>query len=268
MSFRIDIDLFRGPVDLLLFLVRRHELELSEISLASVTGQYYEYLDVLKEINVDLVGDFIDVASLLVEMKSRGVLPRTEDDNDDEPLSDPRDDLVQRLLLYKRFKDAALRLEERRLLWQNRYSRMADDLPPRRVDFSDQPIKDVELWDLVSAFGRVLRDNIPKPEANIVYDETPIQVYMQQIHARLIDEGHVSFSSLFMPGMHKSALVGIFLAVLELARNHNVETRQGELHTEIDIVPSEGFNRDSRFADVDDYEHGKGRPGDPASLVE
>ena len=267
MSFRADTDLFRGPVDLLLFLVRRHELELSEISLSGITDQYYEYMDVLKEIDIDLVGDFIDVASLLVELKSRYALPRTEEETE-EILADPRDDLVQRLLLYKRFKDAALQLEERSLLWQNRFGRMADDLPPRRVDFSDQPIKDVELWDLVSAFGRVLRDNVPKPAANIVYDETPITVYMQRIHARLISEGHVSFTSLFLPGMHKSAMVGIFLAILELARHHNVETRQDDLHSEIDIVPNEGFDRAAEFADVDDYDHGKNRPGDPASLVQ
>lgn len=251
----------------MLFLVRRHELELSEISLAKITDQYYEYLEVLREINVDMVGDFIDVASLLVEMKSRNVLPRSEEESD-EPFSDPREDLVQRLLIYKQFKDAALKLEERSLRWQNRYRRMADDLPPRRVDYSDQPIKDVELWDLVSAFGRVLRDNLPKPQENIVYDETPIQVYMQQIHARLVDEGHVSFSSLFLPGMHKSAMVGIFLAVLELARHYNVETRQSELHSEIDIVPSEGFDRDVTFADVADYDQEQTRPGDPASMVE
>ena len=267
MSFRVDTDLFRGPVDLLLFLVRRHELELSEISLSKIADQYYQYLEVLKEIDVDVVGDFIDVASLLVEMKSRAALPRTEEESD-EPLVDPRDDLVQRLLLYKKFKDASLQLEERSLLWQNRFARMADDLPPRRVDYSDQPIKDVELWDLVSAFGRVLRDNIPKPEANIYYDETPIQFYMQQIHARLTEEGHVSFTSLFNPGMHKSAMVGIFLAVLELARHHNVETRQSELHSEIDIVPNEGFNRNATFEEVDDYGHGTTPPGDPASLVE
>ena len=167
MSFRVDTDLFRGPVDLLLFLVRRHELELSEISLSKITDQYYEYLDVLKEISIDSVGDFIDVASALVELKSRNALPRTEEETE-ENVADPREDLVQRLLLYKKFKDASVQLEERGLLWQNRFRRIADDLPPRRIDYSDQPIKDVELWDLVSAFGRVLRKNVPKPQASII----------------------------------------------------------------------------------------------------
>lgn len=237
---------------MLLFLVRRHELDLSEVPLSKVAIQYIDYLEVLKEIEIDAVGDFIDVASLLVEMKSRAVLPRT-DLEEEEFAADPRDDLVQRLLLYKKFKDAAVQLEEKGQRWQTRYQRMADDLPPRRTDYSDQPIVDVELWDLVSAFGRVLRDSLPKPEANIIYDETPIQVYMDRIHKRLVNEHQVSFTSLFEEGMHKSAMVGIFLAILELARHHNVHTRQGALHADILVVPGDGFNSDAEFSDVDDY---------------
>ena len=267
MSFSVSTDLFRGPIDLLLFLVRRHELELSDISLSSIAQQYVEYLEVLKEIEIDVVGDFIDVASLLVEMKSKAVLPRVEE-GEAELFVDPREDLVQRLLLFKKFKDAAVLLEEKGDRWQHRYRRIADDLPPRRTNFAEQPILDIELWDLVSAFGRVLRDSIPTPKENIVYDETPIQVYMQRIHSRLVDEGEVVFTSLFVEGMHKSAMVGVFLAVLELSRHHNVLTRQGALHAEIVVVPGEGFNPSAEFTDVDDYDHGKAAPGDPASLVE
>ena len=267
MNFNVSTDLFRGPVDLLLFLVRRHELEVSDISLSSIAQQYVEYLDVLKEIEIDSVGDFLEVASLLVEMKSRAVLPRTDDDEIQNYI-DPRDDLVQRLLLYKKFKDAAVLLEEKGARWQHRYCRMADDLPPKRVDYSTQPILDIELWDLVSAFGRVLRDSIPKPEENIVYDETPIQVYMQRIHQRLIDEHQIRFTSLFQEGMHKSAMVGVFLAVLELTRHHNVQAQQGDLHTEILIVPGDGFDANAEFSDADDYGQQNTAAGDPASLVE
>ena len=266
MNFNVSTDLFRGPVDLLLFLVRRHELELSDISLSQIAQQYIEYLEVLKEIKIDVVGDFIEVASLLVEMKSRAVLPRNEFETE-ETVADPREDLVQRLLLYKKFKDAAVQLEEKGLRWGARCRRMADDLPPKRVDFSQQPILDIELWDLVSAFGRVLRDSLPKPKENIVYDDTPIQVYMKKIHRRLVEEQAVKFNSLFQEGMHKSAMVGVFLAVLELTRHHNVQARQDELHSEIVVVPGADFNSDATFSDADDYEHGPAK-GDPASLVE
>ena len=266
MDFSVATDNFRGPIDLLLFLVRRHEIELDRVPLSAVTDQYMEYLEVLTEIQIDTVGDFIEVASLLIEMKARAVLPRNEFE-EDETVEDPRQDLVHRLLMYKQFKDAAILLEEKSSHWQNRYSRMVNDLPPRRVDLAEQPIKEVELWDLVSAFGRILRDNVPKPEANIVYDETPIQVYMQQIHGRLVSEGSLSFMTLFEEGMHKSAMIGVFLAVLELARHHSVATEQDDLHADIHIVPSEGFDPKLELTDVDDYDPHKPK-GDPASLVE
>ena len=266
MSFRIATDLFKGPIDLLLFLVRRHELDLTSITLAKVTHQYLEYLDILKEIEINAVGDFIEVASLLIEMKSRAMLPRNEFEEDSFDV-DPRIDLVQRLLMYKKFKDAASLLEEQAARWQNRYRRVADDVPTKRIDMADQSIEEVELWDLVSAFGRVLRDNLPKPEESIVYDETPIQVYMQRIHSRLVAEGVIPFSSLFAAGMHKSAMIGVFLAVLELARYHNVHTQQAQLHDEIFVVPGEGFSSDAVFTDVDQYDSRKFKPGDPSELL-
>ena len=266
MNFSISTDLFRGPADLLLFLVRRHELELSQISLASVTEQYIEYMDILAEIEINAVGDFLEVASLLVEMKSKALLPRTEEDTQ-QAYVDPRQDLVTRLLLYKKFKDAAVLLEERRLRWQHRYQRIADDLPSKKIDYSTQPILDIELWDLVSAFGRVLRDNLPKPQENIIYDETPIQTYMHRIHRQLASEHKIRFTSLFQKGMHKSAMVGVFLALLELTRHHNVLAQQSDLHAEILIVPGQDFDSTTEFGDVDDY--GQSPPsGDPASMVE
>lgn len=272
MSFKVDSDYFRGPIDLLLYLVRRHEVEVTSIALAKVTHRYLEYLDILKEISINAVGDFVEVASILVELKARAVLPRndfeqTVDADDD---ADPRTDLVHRLLMYKQYKDASSLLDEHRASWQNRFGRMADDLPSQRVDMADQPIKEVELWDLVSAFGRVLRDNRPIPQANITYDETPIHVYMQRIHSRIVSQQSVSFSDLFEPGMHKSAMVGIFLAVLELTRHHNVLAQQNDLHAEILIVPSDGFAKDLEIANIDDYNpHGNELPkGDPGSMVE
>ena len=272
MSFQVDSDYFRGPIDLLLYLVRRHEVEVTSIALAKVTRRYLEYLDILKEISINAVGDFVEVASILVELKARAVLPRNDFEQTEEGVgqTDPRTDLVHRLLMYKQYKDASSMLQEHREDWQSRFSRMADDLPSQRVDMADQPIKEVELWDLVSAFGRVLRDNRPIPQANITYDETPIHIYMQRIHSQLVLQKSVSFSELFEPGMHKSAMVGIFLAVLELTRHHNVLAQQNDLHAEILIVPNEGFTEDLEISNIDDYNpHSTNLPaGDSGSMVE
>lgn len=270
MSFQVDCDLFRGPIDLLLYLVRRHEVEVEQIALAKVTDDFLEHLEVLKEISIDSVGDFIRVASTLVEMKSRSVLPRNEHETDDDPEHDPRENLVQRLLLFKKFKDASVLLEEAGVAWQNRYARIADDAPTEKVDLATQPIQEVELWDLVSAFGRVLRDNRPEPAENIFYDETPIHTWMQRIHHKLTQQSSVSFSELFEPGMHKSAMVGVFLAVLELTRHHNVIARQDDLHSEITLVPAAAFSHDLDVSNIDDYNpHALNlKPGDPGSMVE
>jgi segregation and condensation protein A len=270
MSFRVESDAFRGPIDLLLYLVRRHEVEVTAIELAKVTDEYLQYIDVLKEISLDSVGEFIRVASTLVEMKSRAILPRNEHEEDETTEDDPREHLVRRLLMFKQFKDASIRLKETGLQWQHRFSRMSDDAPTRKVDLATQPIHEVELWDLVSAFGRVLRDNRPVQPENIYYDETPIHVYMKRIHARLAESNSVSFSELFEPGMHKSAMVGVFLAVLELTRHHNVIARQNDLHSPITLVPSDAFSKQLDVSNIDDYNpHAMNlKPGDPGSMVE
>ncbi|MEX2112735.1 MAG: segregation/condensation protein A, partial [Pirellulales bacterium] len=146
-KFKVDLEIFRGPLDLLLYLVRKHEVEIIDIPIAPITDQYLEYLDVLQEFDVNAVGDFLEMASTLVEIKSRMVLPRGDEVEDE--LADPRKQLVARLLEYKKFKDAASMLDERGRSWQERYGRLGSDLPPRQRDLGDQEIQEVELWDLV-----------------------------------------------------------------------------------------------------------------------
>ena len=252
---------------MLLYLVRRHEVEVTDIALSPVTEKYLEYIDVLKEISINAVGDFIEVASILVELKARAVLPRNELEQEEAQVADPRQDLVQRLLMFKKFKDASGLLDEQRIQWQRRYSRIADDLPSKKIDMAEQPIQEVELWDLVSAFGRVLRDNRPVPQANITYDDTPIHIYMKRIHSRIVRQNSVSFSELFEIGMHKSAMVGIFLAVLELTRHHNVVAKQKDLYSEILIVPNERFNEELDVSNIDEYNPHLPK-GDPGSMVD
>lgn len=251
MNFRVELDSYRGPLDLLLYLVRKHEVEIADLRIAEITEQYLSYLEVLEALDVDAVGDFLEMASTLVEIKSRWVLPHS--DEDEEPLEDPRQQLVEKLLEYKKYKDAASMLEERSRQWQKHYARVADDLPPRRIDPSDQPIQEIELWDLVSAFGRVMRDSRASQPSNIVYDDTPIHVYMQRIHQRLVTQGRVAFSEMFEAGMHKSALIGVFLAILELVRHHSVRTEQEGGPGEIWIMPGAQFDPRLDLSDVDEY---------------
>lgn len=255
MDFRVDLDLFRGPLDLLLYLVRKHELDVVDIRIAVVTEQYLEYIALLEQINVDAVGDFLDMASLLIELKSRAALPSEEEV--EAELEDPRQELVRRLLEYKQYRDAASMLEERSREWGERFPRLANDLPARQLSPELQPIQEVELWDLVSAFGRVLKakNAVAGPES-IRYDETPIHVYMQRIDDRIRRDRRVSFTAFFESSVHKTKLVGMFLAVLELVRHQHARAAQQALFGEIWLEPGDNPLPAEPLA-ITDYDHGK-----------
>jgi segregation and condensation protein A len=263
MDFRVELDTFRGPLDLLLYLVRKHEVDVTDLPIALIADQYLAHLEVLQQLDVNSVGDFLELASTLVEIKSQLVLPRGGEVT--EPWDDPRNELVERLLEYKKYKDAASVLDERSRDWQQHYPRLADDLPPRQLDLAGQPIREVELWDLVSALGRILRDSQAVQPQAIVYDETPIQVYMQRIHQRLVTSRRAAFSEMFEPGIHKSAIVGVFLAILELVRHHSVVTQQSELHGEIWLVPGDGFDPTQEISAADEYENTRSAENLPAN---
>ena len=255
MNFRVDLEIFRGPLDLLLYLVRKHEVEVLDIPIAMITDQFLAHLSVLEQLDVNAVGDFLEMASTLVEIKSRMLLP--SEDEVEEPLEDPRQELVRQLLEYKKFKDAASILEERSRAWQERFPRLSTDLPPRQRNLADEPIHEVELWDLVSAFGRIMREQPEARSTNIVYDDTPIRVYMARIRERLVSQGHMSLGELFQPGMHKSTLVGLFLAILELVRHHSVRAEQQGLFGDIWLQPGPDVQATLESADIDEYDAGR-----------
>ncbi|MCG8653120.1 MAG: segregation/condensation protein A [Pirellulales bacterium] len=252
MSFRVQLPAYRGPMDLLLYLVRKHEVSLAEMALAKVVDQYLEYIEVLEELDLGDVGDFIDLASTLVELKSQAVLPKVVDESDEEQIVDPQDELVERLLQYKEIRDAAAVLDEMGSRWQQRYERTSDDLPKRRVDPGDQPIVDLEIWDLVSAFGRIMREAAGPPQTEVIYDDTPIHVYMQRIHRRLGDTARLPLLDLIDGGIHKSSLIGWFLATLELTRHHGAAVEQNE-HGDIYVVRTVNYSDDLNVHEVDNY---------------
>ncbi len=253
MDFRVDLSIYRGPLDLLLYLVRKHELDILDIPIALVTEQYLAYLDVIRELDVNAVGDFLALASTLVEIKSQQVLPRA--DEVDDAVEDPREELVRRLLEYKKYRDAASILEEQGRQWQLQYPRIESDLPARERDLAEEPIHEVELWDLVIAFARIVRENEAARPSNIVYDETPIRVYMQRIFDRVQEQQHLGFVDLFTPGMHKSRLVGIFLACLELVRHGHVRLEQNRLFGEIWLSARADSAGPLELAEADNYDH-------------
>jgi len=214
--FSTKLPFYQGPLDLLLYLVRKHELDILDIPIVHILEQYLDYLAILEQVDVNIVGDFLTMASVLIEIKSFAALPGEE--AAEVEIDTPKQELVKQLLEYKRYCDAARSLQKRSESWQLRFLRLADDLPQRTRNLSDEPIHEIALWDLVSAFGRVLRECVPQIKHEIVYDDTPITTHMRRIHQRLKIERRIAFRQLFIPGQHKSTLVGIFLASLELVR--------------------------------------------------
>lgn len=235
MDFHVELDIFRGPLDLLFYLVRKHELEATEVPVAAIVEQFLDRLLAEEHLDVNLVGEFITLASALMELKSHQVLPSTEE-VEQEPETD-RNELVQHLLEYKQYREAASTLEERSRLWQQRYPRLSVDLPPRGRNLAEEPLHEVELWDLVSAFARIVREADSIRPSSIVYDDTPIHVYMARIYAQLKQRGQLNLGDLFLPGMHISQAVGILLAVLELTSHRYVLVEQNELFGQIWLIP-------------------------------
>ena len=142
--------------------------------------------------------------------------------------------------------------------WQQQYSRLASDLPGRERNLAEEPIQEVELWDLVSAFGRIMRDSVAAKPSNIVYDDTPIHVYMEpDPRPAACSAGSWPSASCFDAGMHKSAMIGIFLAVLELVRHHRVRVEQNEVFGEIWLLPEADCSQPLDLSNVDNYEHAK-----------
>jgi segregation and condensation protein A len=253
-EYRVELDLFSGPLDLLLYLVRRNEVDILHLRIAEITAQFSEFLEVLQFLDLDLVGDFVVMASTLVELKSRAVLPQPAEEEEKEPeiADDTQSDLIRQLLEYKKFKDAAKELEKQAALWQERYPRLSNDRPRQGKNHAADRIKEVELWDLVSALGRVLRRKDVDRESSIRYDDTPQSVYIEQVGSRVRAEKRVGFTSFFDEATTRSQIAGIFLAILELLRNHAFRAEQTEDFGEIWILaPSLGATQQAESARTD-----------------
>jgi segregation and condensation protein A len=234
MDYQVELDIFRGPMDLLLYLVKRNEVDIFDIPIAKITEQFLHHLEVLKLIDVERVGDFLVLASTLMEIKSRMLLPRSDDQVVEE--EDPRLELVRQLIEYKKFKDAAAVLEERAEYQATRMPRQGVDRQLAIPDPSQQPIQQVELWDLVSAFGRLMRETLALAPKQIILDETPVQTYMERIVERLTLEGSLTFVQLFDPPHTRGRLIGMFLALLELIKARRITAEQSEPLGEIRVA--------------------------------
>jgi segregation and condensation protein A len=236
VEFKVALDVFSGPMDLLLHLVKKHEVDVTEVPIATIAAEFVAHIDVLEELAIDQVGEFVELASVLLEIKARALVPRPEET--EEPVDLVREDLVQRLLEYRQYRDAAALLEDRARQWELRFARTPVDAAVARGAPAEVTIGDVHVWDLVGAMARVLAKREKRRPRQIVHDDTPIETHIERIEALLAGQGRAAFTELFDAGMPRSRVVGIFLAVLELVRRGRVVTRQERLFDEIWLEPA------------------------------
>jgi segregation and condensation protein A len=235
MDYTVDLPVFRGPLDLLLYLVKRDEVDICDIPIARLAEQFLDYLGVIQQIDVEWAGDFLVMAATLMEIKSRLLLPRAEAEAAEE--EDPRLELVKQLIEYKKFKDAAALLEAQAERQLTRLPRQPVEVPSA-PDPAQQPLRRVELWDLVSAFGRLMRETAALQPRQIVMDETPLHVHMERILERLAERSPLTFTELFTPPHTRGRLLGLFLATLELIKGRRVQVEQPEAFGEIWVHPA------------------------------
>jgi segregation and condensation protein A len=229
MSYQVALDSFHGPLDLLLYLVKRHEVDILDIPIALVAEQFQQYILMMQTIDVEFVGDFLVMAATLMEIKSKMMLPRQEKETEEEE-ADPRRDLVKQLIEYRKFKDAAAALENRA---EDQLSRLSREVPEEPPAEGVAPIRRVELWDLVSAFGRLMRETLALQTRSIIVDETPMHVYQTQLRQRLRVEGRLTLKMVFTPPYLRSRFIGMFLAILEMIKGQELWLEQPEPFGEI-----------------------------------
>ncbi len=226
MSYHVKLEIFEGPLDLLLHLIKKHELDIYDIPIAPITRQYLEYLELMKSLDMEIAGEFLVMASTLTHIKSRMLLPPPENPDEEDEGTDPRAELVRRLLEYKRFKDAAASLEQREYDWSRIFTRESDlapDLPP-----DDEPLLfDFHLFDLLSALRDVL-NRAPDAGIEITAEAVSITEKISHILARLEGVDSLLFADLFDRTESKAHVIATFMALLELMKNRVVRAVQVE----------------------------------------
>ncbi len=233
-DYRIKLQVFEGPLDLLLFLIRKNELDIYDIPIESVTRQYIDALHAMKELDLDVAGEFFVMAATLMEIKSRMLLPKGQhavDPNAEEDEMDPRWELVHQLLQYKKFKDASNQLND---LITSRHDLMDRYVSSLNIDASDRQLKPVDRIELWQAFNMVLRRLAEKLVVGEIRDEqVTVADQMEYLLQRMATEKTFSFSNLFPGKVTLRYLVATFLAVLELTRLRQLKLSQNEAFSDI-----------------------------------
>ena len=238
-EYKVRLEIFEGPLDLLLYLIKRDELDIYDISLERITQQYLEYLQAFKELNIDVAGEFVVMAANLIYLKSRSLLPVDQQPpEEDVEEDDPRWDLIRQLIEYKKFKEAAGQLQARELEQERMFAHIGDAAMP---EVAPLHLGEVGIFQLINAFQNVLKRLDAKEDLREMFGENfTVSDKTERILQTLSAGVPIRFSELFARMASRVEIVVTFLALLELIRLKQVRVIQPNEFDEIEIAPVAG----------------------------
>lgn len=261
-EYRVNLEIFAGPMDLLLYLVRKEEVDIYDIPISRITEEYIKYIELMKSLDMDLAGDFLIMAATLMEIKSAMLLPKTIEGDTSEQ-SEPQDlkgDLIRQLLEYKKFKDAANLLDASASQRSFRFTRPDVIIEKLKPDTEPEiEIEQISVWDLLEAFDKILKATGNYQDYSKIKDDTPIDLYQIDILDQLQRQGGMTFETIFQGSRSKIAMVGKFLAILELIRQKLIWAEQDGADSQIYLKPLTNEQadiavRNAMIADVNSQE--------------
>ncbi len=238
-EYAIKLDIFEGPLDLLLYLIKKNEIDIYNIPVALITEQYLQYLKIIKSLNLDLAGEYLVMASTLIHIKSKMLLPVPDEPSDEEKEEDPRAELVRQLLEYQTFKEAATALEARPLLERDVFKRSApvEDKEEKLTEDEDELIE-VNVFELIEAFHRLVSRIDKKELLEIDLEKLSLTDIINEVMERLTSEKNLTFEELLGERIDRRRVIYTFLAVLELIKMKMIKAYQTSAFGVIRIFPA------------------------------
>ncbi len=236
MTYKLKLDIFEGPLDLLLYLIKKNELDICKISITEVTAQYLQYVEMMKMLDLDVVGDFLVMAATLIQIKSRSLLPPDPSQQEEEE-EDPREELVRRLLEYKKFKEVAEELRNKEIKRQDLFTRSVDEEITKELkEESKEVYFEASLFDLISALTQVLK-NVPKEVFyEVVKEEHTVDQKIHDLLHLLLEEPRVMLMDLFKKCRSRIEAIVTFMAILELIRLREIVVVQRQAFGDIEVI--------------------------------
>ncbi len=236
MSYKLKLDIFEGPLDLLLYLIKKDEINIYDIPIAKVTEQYLQYLELMKLLDLEVVGEFLVMAATLIQIKSKMLLPPDPNEiKEKEEELDPRDELVRRLLEYQKFKDIAQELRKKEAGRQDVFTRISSAPKEKEALGEEEVYFEASLFDLISAFSKALKDVPREVFYEVIKDEFTVESKIHDILHQLLLSAEIKLFRLFEAAKNKIEIVATFLAILELIRLKEIIIVQKQLFGEIAI---------------------------------